>query len=146
MNQFNTIFNKFFPIVIRKSKFKNLWYDNDLHDLQQKKQYLFRNLEKRNLLRLIMPITTKPEIITFIYFKPKKLNNIQNFLKKHKQDIKGTWKVINNTLGRKKQSTRPDLKLSNQLSSDLVEISYHFNHRFASVASKLVEDLPKLSS
>ena len=47
---------------------------------------------------------------------------------------------------RKKQSTRPSLKVYNQLSSNLVEISDHFNYHFVSVASKFVEDLPKLST
>ena len=143
MNQFNTMFNKSFPIIIQKFLFKNPWYDNELHDLLQKSNTFLQNLEKRNLSTLMFDVNYKKARNQYFHLlQTKKTEYYLGLFKKHKQDIKGTWKVINNILGRKKQSTHSSLKINNQLSSDSFEISNHFNHHFASVASKLVEDLP----
>ena len=61
---------------------------------------------------------------------------------KYKTDFKETWKNINYILGKSKVKTCTLLVIYHHISIDPLAIANHFNNHFASVASKLTENLP----
>ena len=71
----------------------------------------------------------------------------RDYFKKHlievKNDIKGTWKVINSVLGRKKEGQLFKLSLSGCEIKDEKKIANEFNRYFSEIAQKLVDKIPK---
>jgi len=61
---------------------------------------------------------------------------------KYKDNLKETWKIINYILGKPKLQECSSLLINNQLRTGSLAIANHFNNYFASVASKLTENLP----
>ena len=72
----------------------------------------------------------------------KKKTFIQNKLKSHTNDIKKTWQVLNNLMGRnlfKLQTT--SLLHKNKTLTDNIEIANAFNEHFSNAAVKLAKNL-----
>ena len=63
-----------------------------------------------------------------------------------KNDLKGTWKIINTVLNKtKKKSMCEKLKKNNVTIDDKQQIADTFNEYFSTIGSKLVEKLPPYS-
>ena len=152
-------YNKAFPIVTRnkpKSKI-NSWLDTELCLLQKEKRTAYlqflcnNNPESQSAYHKI-----RNHYETVIKTK-KSQQYFQKLLASCQNDLKRTWSVINDILG-KKTSTLPNcLKHNDKLLTDLIEIAELFNDHFSSIASKLKSQteftsqpnelkLPKISS
>ena len=87
----------------------------------------------------------KARNVYFRTLKEKKKAHNSSVFKRHKNDLKQTWKIVNNLLGKKKLDPCSTLKINNQLTSDAATIGNHFNLHFAEVGNKLVNKLPPTS-
>ena len=84
-----------------------------------------------------------------VYFRKIKSTKIE-FYQKHldgvKNDVKGTWKVINSVLGRKKGRQIFKLSINGKEIKNETKIANEFNSHFSKVAEKLVKKIPKNTS
>ena len=80
--------------------------------------------------------------VHFHTLQAKKSNYYALLFEKNKFNMKATWKTINKLLGKGKVASCSSLVVDNQLTSDSLAIANYFNNHFASIASKLVDNLP----
>ena len=67
---------------------------------------------------------------------------MSTYLLNIKNDIKKTWKILNETLNRNtKEQIRQKFSINNQLVSDPEVIANSFNEYFASIGRKLAENI-----
>ena len=131
-------YNEAFLIVIRnnpKSKI-NGWFDTELCSLQKEKwtAYLrfLRNNNPESQLAYHKIRNHYERVI-----ETKKSQYFQKLFSSCQNDLKRTWSVINDIIG-KKTSTSPNcLKHNDKLITDPIEIAELFNDHFSSIASKL---------
>ena len=71
--------------------------------------------------------------------KTKKQAYIQSKLVENKKNLKKTWQIINQLLGKSKVKTKNQFFNYNELICDDSEISNHFNTYFSTIAENLVE-------
>ena len=106
IERYMSIFESSFPVKKRKRVIKlkrnKPWYNNELKDLSSIKQksYLLHISNKNNAF-----LKSKYNYIKNVYFRKVKSAK-KEYYQKHliavRNDIKGTWKVINSVLGRDK--------------------------------------------
>jgi hypothetical protein len=140
------IFEKSFPKKkIKKSfnkKFKNPWYTKELGALNDEKEAHYMNYvrNKNNVYLRTKYITSRN--LYFQRIKTTKRAFFQNHLSKVKNDIKGTWKVINSVLGRTKGKQLFKLTVEGRDLKNEFEIANEFNKYFSNVADILVSKIP----
>ena len=78
--------------------------------------------------------------------KMKKQNYIKSKLEENKYNLRETWRIINNLLGRKTQQQTNPMSINGTLVTDDVIVANHFNDYFSSVADNLVKTIPTSSS
>ena len=88
----------------------------------------------------------KIRIKYFHLLKQKKQNYYQQLLLKRKCCIKNMWKVINILLGKSKITFCNDIIIDGKHLGSKQEAADGFNKHFASVAQKLVNNLPSPST
>ena len=146
MAEIKPIFDECFPLVAVKLRDdKNEWYDDELKELENKKNYLY----KRYLVNKTVHAKSNYHKIRnkyFHLFKQKKQNYYPHLLLKHKCCIKNTWKVINTLLGKSKIAFCNDIVIDGKHSGTKQEAANCFNKHFASVAQKLMNNLPSPST
>ena len=131
-------YNEAFLIVIRnnpKSKI-NGWYDTELCSLQKEKWTVYlRFLRNNNPESQLAYHKIRNHYKRVI--ETKKSQYFQKLFSSCQNDLKRTWSVINDIIG-KKTSTSPNcLKHNDKLITDPIEIAELFNDHFSSIASKL---------
>ena len=101
------IFEKAFPIrkckkMVKKRVVRNPWYTRELLELNKVKEMCYKKYinNKNNMLLELKYKLSKNEYFSKV--KSAKKTFYQNYLIKVKNDVKGTWKVINKVLGRGK--------------------------------------------
>ena len=140
------IFDECFPLVAVKLRDNiNEWYDVELKELQNKKTHFY----KRYLVNETVFAKSNYHKIRIKYFhllKQKKQNYYQQLLLKRKCCTKNMWKVINILLGKSKITFCNDIIIDGKHSGSKQEAADGFNKHFASVAQKLVNNLPSPST
>ena len=144
------IFEKSFPkkrmkISIER-KYKNPWYTKELSDLnhQKEKHYMYYIKNKNIEFFKAQYIRSRNE-----YFRKVKMTKKQFFQKhllKVKNDIKGTWKVINTVLGRSKNKQLFKLSIGGKEVKNETKIANEFNKYFSNIADNLVKEIPFINS
>ena len=88
---------------------------------------------------------SKNKKLLLSFNKQQKENIYSKQLKSHTNNIKKTWQVLNNLMGRnlfKLQTT--SLLHKNKTLTDNIEIANAFNEHFSNAAVKLAKNLPNL--
>ena len=140
IQQFCTIFDECFPITPTNSKKKRgePWYDSELKDTHIAKQRLYKKLIRN-------PSETNKQNYNKIrnkynrMIKTKKQLPIKIKLDQHRCNLKETWKIINDLLGKKKQQHNSAIRLNGSLETDNIRIANHFNNYFSSVADSFAK-------
>ena len=147
LRKFNTVFEKCFPLnkkrVYRSSN--NPWYNKELKKLNRIKQKKYKRFIE-NQSTANESDYKKAKKLYLQKIKAAKRKYYHDRLAKFKNNIKGTWKVINSVLGRKKGSTDFKIDINGKIEVDEVDIANKFNSYFSSIAEKLVEEIPSPSS
>ena len=78
--------------------------------------------------------------------KMKKQNYINSKLEENKYNLRETWKIINNLLGRKTQQQTNPMSINGTLVTDDIIVANYFNDYFSSVPDNLVKKIPISSS
>lgn len=142
MSSYNHVFNKYFiPATYKKKNAKHPWFDKELAELMHIKDKLY----KKYICKRSYQVKAQYNRARNVYYhllRKKKVEYYATFFKKHKNDLKETWKCVNGLLGKVKQCACSSLAIQNQLSTDPLKIANHFNDHFTSVASKLTDNLP----
>ena len=146
IQQFCTIFDERFPITptISKKKRGESWYDSELKDTHKAKQQLYKKLMRN-------PSKTNKQNYNKIrnkydrMIKTKKQLHIKIKLDQHRCNLRETWKIINDLLGKKKQQHNSAIRLNGSLERDNIRIANHFKNYFSSVADSLAKKSPKSS-
>ena len=140
------IFEKHFPKrkikISTKEKFKKPWYTKELYHLNEVKeiQYMLY-IKNKNSQQLKLNYTSCRNAY-FQKVKSTKEEFYQKHLLKVKNDVKGTWNVINSVLGRSKDKQLFKLLVKGDEITNKKEIASEFNKHFSSVAKKLVKKIP----
>ena len=142
-DRYHQVFDKSFPLIQINNNNKSSWFDKDLQKLLQIKKIFKKYCAENNLLSKVK--YNKARNVYFRTSKEKKKAYYSSVIEKHKNDLKQTWKIVNNLLGKKKLDPCSTLKINNQLTSDAATIASHFNLRFAEVGTTLVNKLPPTS-
>ena len=148
-NKFKLLYEKHFPIKTFKQKVKykkNPWITTEIIDSCRQKAKLYKNF-------LINP-TTENECIYKDFnrihcktLKSAKKKYIEIQLSSALNNIKETWKVLNNLLGRGRQKNNIQSLISgNKLITNPSEIADAFNKHFASVGEKLDAAIPAVEN
>ena len=142
-------FNETFPIISRtilKSKI-NGWFDAELGSLQKAKRRAYlrflRNKDSESQLAYHKIRNHYERVI-----KTKKSHYYQKRLDSSRNDLKRTWGVINDIIGKKISISPNCVKTNDKLLTDPLEMAESFNDHFSSIASKLRAklDLPHSST
>ena len=146
IQQFCTIFDECFPITptISKKKRGETWYDSKLKDTHKAKQRLYKRL-MRNPSKTNKQNYNKIKNKYDRMIKTKKQLHIKIKLDQHRCNLRETWKIINDLLGKKKQQHNSAIRLNGSLETDNIRIANHFNNYFSSVADSLAKKSPKSS-
>lgn len=151
INKFLNIFNETIPYEIIKTKTKTLanpWMNKSLVKCSKKKQKLYNKfLKNRN-------IENENKYKNYKYFYQNLLKNekkqfYSNKIYECKSDIKKTWSVINNIMGRNKSSSLLPLNITiNDINIHCpTQISKEFNNYFTNVGLNLANKIvPPLDS
>ena len=142
-DRYHQVFDKSFPLIQINNNSKSSWFDKDLHKLLQTKKIFKKYCAKKNFLSKVN--YNKARNVYFRTLKEKKKAHYSSVFERHKYDLKQTWKIVNNLLGKKKLDPCSTLKINYQLTCDAATIANHFNLHFAEVGTKLVNKLPPTS-
>ena len=143
MESYSQAFSQSFPLNAfppNNIKFNKPWYDDELHQLMLNKDKLF----KKFISKKSPTLKAKYNMAQNVYFhalQAKKSNYHALLFEKNKFNMKATWKTINKLLGKGKVASCSSLVVDSQLTSDSLAIANYFNNHFASIASKLVDNL-----
>ena len=144
MESYFQAFSQSFPLKAfppNNIKFNKPRYDDDLHQRMLNKDKLFRKF----ICKKSPSLKAKYDMTRNIYFytlRTKKSNYYALLFEKNKFNLKATWKTINKLLGKGKVASCSSLVVDNQWTSDPLAIANYFNNHFASIVSKLVDNLP----
>ena len=75
--------------------------------------------------------------------KTKKQLHIKIKLDQRRCNLKETWKIISNLLGKKRQQQNSAITLNGSLETNILRIAYHVNNYFSSVAKSFAKKSPK---
>jgi len=62
----------------------------------------------------------------------------------NKNNLKGTWRIINQLIDKKKQNHTFSISVNGSVITDKVSIASHFNSYFTSVADNLLKIIEKI--
>ena len=131
-------YNEAFPVITRvkpKSKI-NGWFDAELSSLQKAKRTAYLRFLRTNDPESQMSyhkIRNHYERV----IKTKKSQYFEKRLASCRNDLKHTWYIINDIIGRKISISPNCIKSNDRLLTDSLEIAESFNEHFSTIASKL---------
>ncbi|NSM57090.1 hypothetical protein HET73_07495 [Wolbachia endosymbiont of Atemnus politus] len=117
-NMINYIKEKLQYNVVRDNKKKrNHWFTNEDKMLIQKRDALYKLTKKYNNIPYIKEIYKEFRNKIKRDFKRKKERKIIDNLQKHQKDIKKTWQIMNNYIGKKEKKNptrhKPEFRTKN---------------------------------
>ena len=134
----------------KKSPKRNIqrcvWYNRELLLLSRKKDRLYKIYLKKKTS------SAKEKYHKFrnFYFHTitqKKKKHVQNQFKKHQNNIRKTWQLMKNLLGKvRDKSSSTSISYEGAHVNKPVEIANCFNHHFSTIAKKLTDKLPLSAS
>ena len=136
------IFDQAFPAIqFKQAQTKNKCYNEELKNILQEKQKLFKKY------CMIKSTSAKTNYNTarnkyFHALKKQKQEFYAILFKQQQNNMKQTWNTINTLLGKVRTKTCSSFKINNKITNDSQTISNHFNDYFTNVASELVKKLP----
>ena len=146
MNIYSTAFNKFFPIKqVSSSKTQNPWFDSDLKNQVQIKEQCYKKYMRTRSLASKVKYHKERNIYSRMVQEKKKVY-FKSKIALHKNNVKETWHIVNDLLGKPKKLSSLSLIIKKKHCDDPEIVANHFNEHFASVASKLVNKLPSPSN
>ena len=131
--------------VIKKSNIDNKWFDRDLVKLRKKRQRFYDRFKNDR--------SSQNEIaykqINSFYEKliiEKKKSFLHKLLLIHKSDMKKTWGLMNDLLGRSRTSKRiHSVNVDGKLETDDTKIANGFNRFFSNIPKAYHKNLPKMN-
>ena len=141
--QYMTHFEKSFPL--KKVSFKNKpnksWFDREAQELLDNKENLFKHYMKTKTNHS-KTLFTQARNYYYRIIKEKKQTYYKSKFNIFKGDIKNTWRLINNLLGKQRKSECKKLKIDGKEIYEPQALANHFNNHFSTIASKLMDELP----
>ena len=143
IDKYMYVFNESFPLMKKKLHHpKNNWFDRELKELLIKKEKLLKKFcAQKNIFTKTRFNKARNEYFRAI--KIKKQAYYASLFKKQNNNLKQTWRAINNLLGKAKPKSCSSLKINNQIVNDVKPITNHFNQYFSNVGYALREKLPQ---
>ena len=148
INHYNKIYNEAFPVstnLVKHSKFKKDWMDQELFDLCKLKSKLYRNYIKEPTF------TNKSKFIqSRNKFKSLKKKAIKKFYAEkfafYKHNIKKTWSLINSLITNNDNKTKLHDKfiINDTPTTDETVITDAFNNYFTDLGSNLASKITDL--
>ena len=121
---------------------KNNWFDRELKELLIKKEKLFKKFcIQKNIFTKTRFNKARNEYFRAIKTKKQAYN--ASLFKKQNNNLKQTWRAINDLLGKAKPKSCSSLKINHQIVNDVKQITNHFNQYFSNVGYALREKLPQ---
>ena len=127
---------------------KSKWITNGILRSINKKDKLYKTLIQTDLENTVLYDRFKTEFKDYRaslrkIIRKAKHDYYTHIFNRHKNDIKKTWSLINETLNRnlKKQSTHEFL-INDEMISDPIIIANKFNQYFAHIGSTLADKIP----
>ena len=112
------------------------WYDNELYHLKRQKENTYRKYIRTR--KNIDKVKCNEAKIKYFSSLSKKKNV---FLAKRffdlRNDLKGTWKLVNSLLGKSKKSPCISLEINGKVETDASITSNYFNTYFSNVAQEI---------
>ena len=145
-DKYCNVFNHCFPLVKNKTRRKtNNWFDVDLQKLIKEKDKLFKKyIAKKSIIAKANYNAARNRYFRCIQEKKKAF--FASVLEKQKQNIRKTWQIINNLLGKPKNHNCTSLNVDGQISANEALMANHFNIHFATVGSVLSKNIKYSSS
>ena len=140
------LFEASFPVRKKKQilnkKQSQPWYTEEIRDLNDIKQkYHLLHIKNTNNV-YYKSMYNRSRNLYFQKIKQSKKDYYQRHLINVKNDVKGTWKVINFVLGRKKVKQLFKLSVNGIEVKNKNKIATEFNTYFSKVVSNLVKRIP----
>ena len=144
--KYSKLFETSFPVrkkkIITRKKQTRSWYSieiKQLNDLKQKYHLLYIKNKSNDYYKSLY---NENRNMYFRKIKQAKIDYFQKHLIDVKNDVKGTWKVINSVLGREKSKQLFKLSVNGIEVKNKAKIATEFNSYFSKVASNLVKKIP----
>ena len=147
IKRYKEIFEKSFPMKkvktkSKETKFKRPWYTKELHIMNDEKEKSYNlYIQNKNSVFLKWKYNNSRNLY-FRNVKKAKQKFYQDHLIKVRNNIKGTWNVINSVLGRKKGKQLFKLSINGKEIKNKAKIATEFNSYFSKVAKNLVKQIP----
>ena len=145
LNYFTTLYNQNCPVkqikVTKRKAFKP-WFTRGLQNACKKKNNLYSlSLRSKDPHILDRYKRYKNKLTKILRLSEKQY--FDKFLKEHKNNTKGTWKILNNIVGnKKKMNNYPEtFKQNDKIFKSKEEISNGFNNFFANVGPDLAKKI-----
>ena len=143
---FNDSLNLYFPLKTKQvgnKKLKNPWM-NDTMLICIKKKHRFYKLMRQG--KLSESFYNKYRNLVTFAIRALKKRYYNNAFISLKNDMKGTWALLNELLDRKQKDIIKELVVNEAPTSDPVEITNTLNNYFCSIPSELRNSLPPASN
>ena len=148
--KFSELYYVAFPETKIEIKTKNLlspWLTKGLRKSSKRKQKLYEKFLKKRNLANEMAYKSYKNLFEKLK-KNSKRSYYQEKFKKCKGNIKSTWKIMKEIVGKAKinhKNLPKQLVINNKKITDKTEIANNFNEFFANVGPKLAEKIPDVN-
>ena len=143
--QVEQLYDRHFPVQefkYRYDKSKSPWMSEGIYNSIRRKNHLYKKFLKNRTSQNKSNYTMYKNKLTCI-IKLSKKNYLSKKFNQEKNNIKGTWKVINSLLNTRKNKVNPTYFCaeSSKITGNK-EIADAFNKYFVNIGSKLTSELP----
>ena len=151
LNKFTQIYKESFPEKIIKTEYstRKPWLSPDLKLQIQRKNQLYRKYLKFPTDYNKTTYTNTRRAVRAALRRAEK-DHFAHLLDQHKHNMKKSWRIINQILGRQKiNQLSPEFCINNEnheMTADMTKIATAFNEFFANVGSNLDQQLPQAST
>ena len=135
-----SLYDKHCPTVLRTYKgtyYQKPWITKGLQNACKKKNNLYKDFIKCRTKAVEKQYKAYTNKLTVIMRQAKR-EYYNNMLKEKKNDIKGTWKILNNVIGNKSVYTD-----KNKVVKNMNEVGHEFNYFFVNVGPNLAKTISK---
>ena len=149
LKDFSTLYEAYFPLKkekIRSKDLKSPWITKGLKKSSKRKQKLYAKFLKKRNEKTEKDYLDYKKLFESLKKRSKKMH-YSNLILKYKNNIKKTWQVIKEALGKEKSSQNlPKTVLVNELSvTQSTSIAENFNKFFTEIGPKLATNIKKSS-
>ena len=145
LNNFITLYNEHCPTKQTKSTIKKTykpWFTKSLQNACKKKNNLYATYLSSNCTKALEKYKKYKNKLTQILRKCEK-NYYDKILDEQKHNMKGTWNILNNIIGKNKnQKSYPEtFKHNNTLVTNKKDIANGFNNFFVNIGPDLAKNI-----